>query len=323
MSPSPDVYTGTSALNFDQTAWNKVTYKALRPELYFDRFATVKSSTYHPGTTVTFSFWTDMAAATTPLTEAVDVDAVALADTTVSVTLQEYGNATIPTAKVRALSFVDIDADVANVVGFNAGLTIDTLARTVMQAGTNVRYATGGTTDPSSNATTEAEDKITGYDVAYVVAKLRGANVQTFNGSYAGIIHPDVSVDLRSDTDASGWLVPANYDDSQKRWNGEIGTFNGVRFMESPRAPSWADTGSPSTVDVFRTLIFGQEAMAKAFSSGGGYTGGSMPTVTISDKADNLNRFRAVGWKWLGGYAIFRQAALWGIVSGASIATNV
>lgn len=263
-----------------------------------------------------------MAAATTPLTEAVDVDAVALADTTVSITLQEYGNATIPTAKVRALSYKDIDEDVANLVGYNAGLSLDTIARAVMQAGTNVRYATGGTTDPTSNATVEAEDVITGFDVAYVVAKLRGANVQAINGSYAGIIHPDVSVDLRKETDASGWLVPANYDDSQKRWNGEIGTFNGVRFMESPRAPSWADTGSPSTVDAYGTLIFGQEALAKAFSSGAGYTGGPLPTVTIADKADNLNRFRAVGWKWLGGYKIFREAALWRIMSGASIASN-
>lgn len=312
----PDVYTGTTTLNFDQTAWNKQTYLALRPQLYFDQFATVRGSTYHAGSTVTFPLWADLAAATTPLSEAVDVDAVALADSTMSIPLVEYGNAVIPTAKVRATSYINVDPDVANIVGFNAGISVDTLARTTAAGGTNVRYAQGTAT---SRATVAAGHTITMADIRFVTAKLRGANVQEFDGNaYAGIIHPDVSYDLRSQTGTNNFSDPVAYSDVERRWNGEVGKVEGVRFMESPRAPQYVDGGA-TNADVFATIIFGREGIAKAFSTGGGYTGGASPTLTIADKADNLNRFRAVGWKWLGGYGILRQAAVWRIESSSSI----
>lgn len=268
---------------------------------------------------VTFGLWSDLAAAVTELSESADVDSVALGDSTVSVTLREYGNAVIPTAKVLATSYVPIDADVANIIGFNAGISLDTIARTVMAAGTNVRYSTAANeTRPTSRAQVEADDEITSNDVRIVTAELRNDNVQTFGGAYAGVIHPYVSVDLREETGAAAWIEPANYSSADKRWNGEIGKYESVRFMESPRAPVFADTGSPATVDVYATIILGQEAGAKAWSSGAGYNGGAQPTTTIADKADNLNRFRAIGWKWLGGFGIFRQDALWRIESGTS-----
>jgi N4-gp56 family major capsid protein len=263
--------------------------------------------------------WTDLAAQTTALAEAADVDAIALADSTTSVTLVEQGAAVIPTAKVRATGFVNVDPDIADIVGFNAGISLDTLARTPMLAGTNVRYGRGGATDPTSRATVEHEDEIASEDVRFVVARLRAANVRTFDGNaYAGIIHPYVAKDLREETGGAGWSDPVNYSDAERRWNGEIGKYEGVRFMESPRAGVVVDGGTTNE-DVYQTLIFGQEGMAKAYSSGGGYTGGAQPTIVVSDKADNLNRFRAVGWKWLGGYGRFREDALWRIESSSSM----
>jgi N4-gp56 family major capsid protein len=263
--------------------------------------------------------WTDLAAQTTALAEAADVDAIALADSTTSVTLVEQGAAVIPTAKVRATGFVNVDPDIADIVGFNAGISLDTLARTPMLAGTNVRYGRGGATDPTSRATVEHEDEIAAEDVRFVVARLRAANVRTFDGNaYAGIIHPYVAKDLREETGGAAWSDPVNYSDANRRWNGEIGKFEGVRFMESPRAGVVVDGGATNE-DVYQTLIFGQEGMAKAYSSGGGYTGGAQPTIVVSDKADNLNRFRAVGWKWLGGFGRFREDALWRVESSSSM----
>ena len=282
--------------------------------------ATIKGGTYHPGSSVSFLFWSDLADATTALSETADVDAVALADSTASITLVEYGNAVIPTAKVRATAFTDVDRGVANIVGRNAAKTQDTLARTTVAAGTNVTYATGGSTDPVSRASVEASDTLTGFDVAKVVALLRAADVPGLDGeTYGGIIHPHVSVDLRAETDASGWLVPANYSDATKRWRGEIGQFNGVRFMESSTAPTYADTGSPTTVDVYGTIIVGSGGIGKAWGSGGGYDGGPNPTVVKGLPVDKLMRFHPIGWKYLGGYGILRQAAVRRIESGSSL----
>ena len=321
--------TGTANLSVDQTAFEKLAYFALRDEMYFDQFAEVQATNAtNPGATVTFTIFQDMAAATTPLGEAEDVTPVALSDSQVSVTLNEYGNATVTTAKLRATSFLPVDPVAANAVGYNAGLSIDTIARNAAQAGDNVIYATGGATDPTSRATVAAEDILHPNDIRKVVAQLRKANVPTINGSYVAMIHPDVSYDFRGNTDAAGWRTPANYVNPQGIYNGEIGMFEGVRFIESPRAPLFANasdgsgssTGSSATVDVYGTLVMGRQALAKGISLGGEY--GAQPTVVYGTITDLLKRFRPVGWKHFVGYGVFRQEALRRIESASSIGAN-
>lgn len=321
--------TGTANLSVDQTAFEKLAYFALRDEMYFDQFAEVQATNAtNPGATVTFTIFQDMAAATTPLGEAEDVTPVALSDSQVSVTLNEYGNATVTTAKLRATSFLPVDPVAANAVGYNAGLSIDTVARNAAQAGNNVVYATGGATDPSSRATVQPEDTLTANDIRKVVAQLRKANVPTIGGSYVAMIHPDVSYDFRSATDAAAWRTPANYVNPQGIYNGEIGLFEGVRFIESPRAPLFANasdgsgssTGGGATVDVYGTLVMGRQALAKGISLGGEY--GAQPTVVYGTITDILKRFRPVGWKHFVGYGVFRQEALRRIESASSIGAN-
>jgi len=317
--------TGTSNLSVDQTAFEKLAYFALRPEMYYDQFADVQATNAtNPGATITFTIFADLAAATTELGEAEDVTPVAMSDSQVSVTLKEYGNATVTTAKLRATSFLPVDPVAANAVGYNAGISIDTICRSVLQAGDNVIYATGGATDPTSRTTVNSADTLAANDVRRVVAQLRGANVPTIGGSYVGFIHPDVSYDFRSATDAAAWRTPANYVDPSGIYNGEIGMFEGVRFMESPRAPLFANasnnSGSTGTIDVYGTLIMGRQALAKGISLGGEY--GSQPTIVYGTVTDLLKRFRPVGWKHFVGYGVFRQEALRRIESASSIGTN-
>lgn len=317
--------TGTANLSVDQTAFEKMAYFALRDEMYFDQFADVQATNAtNPGATVTFTIFQDLAAATTELGEAEDVTPVAMSDSQVSVTLREYGNATVTTAKLRATSFLPVDPVAANAVGYNAGLSIDTIARNAAQAGNNVIYATGGATDPSSRTTVNSDDILTASDVRRAVAQLRKANVPTFGGSYVAMIHPDVSYDFRSSTDAAAWRTPANNVNPAGIYNGEIGTFEGVRFIESPRAPLFADasdnSGSAGNIDVYGTLIMGRQALAKGISLGGEY--GAQPTIVYGNVTDLLQRFRPVGWKHFVGYAVFRQEALRRIESASSIGAN-
>ncbi len=317
--------TGTGNLSVDQTAFEKLAYFALRDEMYFDQFADVQATNAtNPGATVTFTIFQDMAAATTALGEAEDVTPVALSDSQVSVTLNEYGNATVTTAKLRATSFLPVDPVAANAVGYNAGLSIDTIARNALQAGTNVIYASGGAADPSSRTTINSDDVLAANDVRKVVAQLRKANVPTIGGSYVGMIHPDVSYDFRSATDAAAWRTPANYVNPQGIYTGEIGMFEGVRFVEAPRAPLFANasdnSGSAGTIDVYGTLIMGRQALAKGISLGGEY--GAQPSIVYGTVTDILKRFRPVGWKHFVGYGVFRQEALRRIESASSIGTN-
>ena len=317
--------TGTSNLNVDQVAFEKLAYFALRPEMYFDQFADVQATNAtNPGASVKFTVFADLAAATTALGEAEDVTPVAMSDAQVTVTLEEYGNATVTTAKLRASSFLPVDPVAANAVGYNAGLSIDTIARNVLQAGTNVIYATGGTDTAAARVDMDVDDTITAKDIRRAVAQLRGANVPTIGGNYVGFIHPDVSYDLRSITDASGWRDSYKYTNAMPLYNGEIGMFEGVRFMESPRAPLFTNAyngaGAAGTGDSYGTLIMGQQALAKAVSMGGEY--GAQPTIVYGTVTDLLQRFRPVGWKHFVGYAVFRQEALRRIESASSIGTN-
>jgi N4-gp56 family major capsid protein len=302
-------YTQQSSLSVDQAAFDQIAYFALRSEMLFDAAADVQPVAQSmPGTSVAFTIFSELADATSTLSETTDVTAVAMADSQVTVTLAEYGNTINTTAKLRGTSFLDVDAVAANLIGYNAGSSIDTVVANILKEATNVIYGGGGATTPTTNATVQAEDIIEANDVRKATAQLRGSKAQTFNGMYMGFIHPDVSYDLRRETGAQSWRDPHNYVDTANIYNGEIGAFEAVRFIETPRAPLDLTGGSASTVDLYSTLIMGRQSLAKAHSITDG--NGAYPKVVRGPVIDSLMRFNPVGWYWLGGYGIFRQAAI-------------
>ena len=224
-----DVFTGGSSAagtgqltNQVLTAYQRSAFFALREGVVFDQFAKVKpGNVTSPGTPVSFLFWSDMSVATTALTETVDVDAVSLSDSLVTVTPAEYGNAVLLTIRIQTDDFlVGFDADVANLLNYNLVDTIDTLARTAADGGTNVYFSDGATTATSIVAAND-------LTVAYVRtqrAALRTASVMPWDGtSYAGIIHPDVAYDLKGETGDGTWSDAAIYNEGGSRiWNDEI-----------------------------------------------------------------------------------------------------
>ena len=151
--------TQLSSLSVDQVAFDRLAYFALRSELLFDQAADVQPvQQAMPGTGVTFTIFADISAATSTLNEVTDVTPVALSDSQVTVTLNEYGNAVVTTAKLRGTAFTDVDSAAANIIGYNAGDSIDQVVREVLAGGTNVVYATGGSSTPTSRVTVAAED---------------------------------------------------------------------------------------------------------------------------------------------------------------------
>ena len=301
--------TQASSLSVDQVAFDQIAYFALRSEMLFDAAADVQPVAQSmPGSSVKFTIFSELADAISTLAETTDLTPTTMADSQVEVTLAEYGNTINTTAKLRGTSFLDVDAVAANLIGYNAGSSIDTVVANVLKAATNVIYGGGGSTTPTSNATVQAEDIIEANDVRIATAQLRGSKAQTFNGMYMGFIHPDVSYDLRRETGAASWRDPHNYVDTAQIYNGEIGAFESVRFIETPRAPLDLTGGSASTVDLYQTIIMGRQSLAKAHSITDG--NGAYPKVVRGPVVDSLMRFNPVGWYWLGGYGIFRQAAI-------------
>ena len=297
------------------TAFDKRSYFALRSKLQFIQAATVKGAPYHVGGTVQFNITDDLAVATSTLSETADVTPVALSDSTVNVTLAEYGNTVRTTRLARGTAYRTIDADAANVVGYNAGDSIDTLARNVLVGGTNVTYAGAAT----STATVAASHTLASEDIRAAVAQLRGSSAPTLVGDlYMGYLHPDQAVDLRAETGGAGWNEPMNNSEATRRFRGIVGVYEGVAWMETPRVRLTADAGV-SNVDVYDALIMGDEALAMAYSSS---ESAALPQVVRGEVTDTLRRLVPVGWYWLGGFSIFREACLHRIETASSIGAN-
>lgn len=313
-----DVITGASAdvgagqlTNQVLTAYQRSAMNALRAEVHFDQFAKVKPGDLtSPGNPVKFLFWDDIAAATTPLDESTDVDAVGLSDSLVTVTPDEYGNAVKLTLRVRTDDFlIGFDADVAELLNWNMIDTIDELAKTAVDAATNVTYQ-----GQASEAAITASDTMTALRVRTERAKLRAASVKYWmGGAYGALIHPDVAIDLMSETGDAAWVTPANYSDASRIWNGEVGKFSNFRFVESERCNLNADGGA-TTVDTYTTYFFGQEFLAKAESI--------PPHMVLSPVTDKLRRFQPLGWHVYAGWGILRQAAIRRVLTASSIGAN-
>lgn len=322
--------TTTANLSTDIAAHIKLMYFALRPQLFFDGLCDVKSlDTTSKGASYTWYFTNDLAAATTPLTESSDVTPATVSDSTVTLTLSEYGNAVQTTALIRGTSFIDVNPTMANIIGYNAGISVDQLAVNALFAGTNVAYSTG--TSFATTGTEAAENRLATTDnfngamVRFATAKLRAGNVNPFgDGLYRGYMHPDTAYDFKGTTGGTNWSDPHIYSSPEAIWNGVVGAFQGVMWVESPRCPIVVDagngTGGAGTVDAYQSIVVGQQALAKAYSTNGEY--GDQPMYVDTPVIDLLRRFTGAGWKHLVKYGLFRQASAYRLESASSIGAN-
>lgn len=303
-----NAYTGTTELsNLVKTGYDRLVEFGLRAQTVIRNVADKRPAQLtNPGSTITFSFYSDLTAVSSALTEATDPDSVAVSNpSTISLTLNEYGNAVLQTRKVRLFTISDIDPAIADMVSFNMADSLDTLALTTLRAGSNVIYASGSSTVGVTGSAT-----ITSAHIRKAVAKLRAAKAVPRREElwWCGI-HPEVSHDLRAETGAGGWRTPHEYNSNGNLWKGEIGQYEGAFFVETPRM--YNTTDGASSARVYRTILCGQQALAEAVAE--------EPHIVFGEVTDKLKRFRPVGWYGVLGWARYREEALYRIESTSSI----
>jgi N4-gp56 family major capsid protein len=240
----PDVFsTTTSGLgsNLVTMAYDKLIEINLRSTPQFRAIADKKiGNPTHDGSSIRFQFHNDIADTTiagATLAETVDPDAVALpATTTLDVTQQELGRVVLPTRKLALMSLADVDPWIANAVAYNMATTLDNGISAVLDGGTNViRESAGALSTTAAKTTITATDTIKGRDIRFAVARLRSTNVVPRGGMYVSYIHPEVSHDLRTETGNNIWRTPHEYQNAGPLLAGELGAWEGVRFIETPR----------------------------------------------------------------------------------------
>lgn len=313
-----NAFTGTASMaNLVQTTYDRALEFALRAQPMFRMVADKRPvQQAMPGSSVVFELYQDLAQQITPLNELVDPDAVAAGNpTTVSVTLNEYGNSILVSNKLDLFSFTDVTAGLVNQVAWNLVDSVDLLVQNVLATGTQTVRSSGaatatygfGTTPTNPTALTSiAAANVFNSTVARLsVAQLRTNKVHPNKGSYyTAYIHPQVSYDLRRETGAAAWRDPHNYSAAGNIWAGEIGEYEGACYIETPRTQnvqSGAGAGATQT-RVYNTYFTGQQALAEAVAE-------EFHTVR-GPVVDKLTRFQPLGWYGVSGWALYRPESL-------------
>lgn len=223
------------------------------PKLVHEQFGQKRPIPKNHGKTIEFRKYAPLAKATQPLVEGVTPDGKKLVVTTVTATVNQYGDF-VPLTDMLKLTALDNNVlEATKLLGRQAGLTMDTVVRDAMNTGLNVSYASSwsGTTETvhANRYSLTADSKLTVLEVQKAVRKLKRKNAPKFaDGNYVCILHPDAAFDLMRDPD---WVAPHNYVDTENQYNGELGKIAGVRFVESTEAKIFkGDPLSPSLANL-------------------------------------------------------------------------
>ncbi|MBR2474836.1 MAG: N4-gp56 family major capsid protein [Clostridia bacterium] len=286
-NPNTNVTTDTDLSVENKTFYDKSLIQEATPNLIHNQFGQKRPIPKNGGKKIEFRKFASLPKATTPLTEGVTPDGKKLSVTAIEATIAQYGDYIVQSDMLELSSIDNTIVEATKILGNQAGLTLDTITRNVLQGGTNVYYAPKSDgTAITSRTTLDNTCKLTVDVVKRVVAILKKNNAPKIDGSYIGIVHPFAAYDLMSDP---AWVEAQNYADPTKLYESEIGKIAGVRFVESSEAKVYED-------GVFGTLIFGAGAYGVTEIEGGG-----LQTI-IKQKgsagtADPLDQRSSIGWK--------------------------
>lgn len=276
---------GLSAEN--KTFYDMTLLDEAQAALVHDQFAQKRPIPKNGGKTIEFRKFASLPKATTPLTEGVTPDGKSLNVTAITATVAQYGDYITQSDVLELTSIDNTIVEATKILGRQAGLTLDTVTRNVLQSGTNVTYCPKSNGDEVTSRTgLDTTCQLTVKVVQQVVAKLKGQNAPTINGKYVGIIHPYVAYSLMRDPE---WIDAHKYAQPDNLFTGEIGEIAGVRFVETTEAKVYQG-------GVFGTLIMGANAYGVTEITGGG-----LQTI-IKQKgsagtADPLDQRSSIGWK--------------------------
>lgn len=195
--------------------------------------------------------------ATTPLTEGVTPTGQPMTVTNVRFGFSQYGNWVGFSDLVTTTSIDPLLSENAEILGQNAGNTMDIITREAMNVGSNVRFANGRT----SRSTVQTGDVITDIEIKKLRRQLKRQNVLPINiggkSAYVAIVHPDTYLDLQN---TEAYLKAGEYSDPERIYDGQVTMLYGILFVESTNAKVFTGAGA-SGIDVYSTVCYGQEAV--------------------------------------------------------------
>ena len=287
-----------------KTFYDTTLLRNAQPNLVFQQFGQKQPLPKNNGKVVEWRKFSDLAKATTELTEGVTPDGHKFTVSTVTATVKQYGDYTIVTDVLELTSIDPFISEATKKHAENAAKTIDTITRNVLLGTTNRVFASKSNgTAVTARTSLDLTCAITIKNIAKVAAILKKKDAPTIDGSYVMAVHPSIEFDLITQ---DGWLGVEKYTDSVSNvFNGEIGKLYGIRFVRSTEAPIYAPTSrtgaDANKIAVYACLAFGKDAYGVVDLEGGGLE--MIIKSKDSGGTENaLNQRGSVGWK-VTGYA--------------------
>lgn len=281
------VTTSANLSSVMQTFYDTRFLERAKANMVYDYAADKKPLPANSGKTISWSRFTPLSAATTALTEGTNPAEAAMTSTAVTATVAEYGNYVIASSLFNLTS---LDADLKehiDVLGQNAGETIDTLIAAQLSANSTAQLVSGNTLLTDLGTT----DTFSGLEVRRAVRTLKRNKAWTFAGGlFRGIVSVGASYDLRGNSewlDASRYVAPGS-----TLQNGLLGRLHGVEFVEANN-----EVTESSTTTVYHNFICGAHSYGIV-----DIAGSSEPKIIIKrpsqyDTNNPLNMISTVAWK--------------------------
>lgn len=280
--------------------YDRVMLKAARPLLVHLRWAQVKDIPRNNSAVIKFRRYSLLSANTTALSEGVTPSGTSLTVTDVSATVAQYGDYITLTDFLTFTTLDPILTETADLLGQQAGNSLDQICRDVMVAGTTVQYASSSTSTNTVTAAMtltrsevrEAVRTLQGNDakkLTRMVNPSTGFNTSPINAAYVGIISHSTLYDLKEET---GFIPVEEYASQSNVMEGEVGAMDDVRFVMTTNA----STTSGSLTTVHRTMILGANYYGISRVSGEAMRNIVKP-LGSGGTADPLDQRSTTGWK--------------------------
>lgn len=287
----------------NKTFYDMALIREATPLLVHDQFGQKRPIPKNGGKRIEFRRYASLPKALTPLTEGVTPDGKKLNASAIEAEVNQYGDY-VALSDMLDLTAIDNNAvEATRACGNQAGLTLDTITRNVLQSGTNVYYCPEVDADYKRTATPQPDDRskltagcrLTVNVVKRIVALLKGVNAPKIDGSYVCILHPYAAYDLTNDPK---WEEPHKYCKPEEIFEGEIGRIAGCRFVETSEAAIYtgAENDCPDGLAVFAPLFLASGAYGVTEITGGGLQT-IIKQLGSAGTADPLNQRSTVGWK--------------------------
>ena len=294
----------------NQVFYNKTLLARAVPEMPHGRWGQQKPISKKSGNQIKFRKYNALATATTPLTEGVTPTGKELGTSDITATLAQYGDFVTLSDVVDLVNQDPVLIEAGEVLGEQAGQTIDEIIRDILVAGTNVQYANG-------SARTAVNTTLTAGKLNTAIRTLRRQNAKFIKGqlnastgigttpirkAYIGIIHVDTEAVLEGIT---GYKTVSEYPAQMELLEGEVGSYKNIRFVTSTNAKVWPDVGvttglmistTGTDADVYGTLIIAQDAYGIVPLAGEAMKNIVKP-IGSSGAADPIDQRGSSGWK--------------------------